>query len=315
MQAIDNSTDVIAGHSSRRPCHPAGTDQSGAWSGPRHASGGRLSRTEDSAPARLRGRGDLPPGPAATRWSGLWRSCLVLVGLLVACGAPPDPPSDSSSAAAVVRGFPAFPGASWDGDITTQEADGQLTWVVSWTAPPAESEVRRFFMRTLNGFGWQVGHGDSAHELTLRRSDLPIRGYLRFGRPELGKMGTGVTLGIRDPRPHKNGCLTALPSLPVYPGAEARQCNLVHTPGARSFTLQAATSDETDLADRTLGRVLLDAGWTTEPPVLGVLVFRQQDGARETARVMWGPDPLGLRPTAFMLSIDLPEASLSELPQ
>ena len=313
MQAIDNPTDVIAGHSPRRPCHPVGTDGSGAWSGRRHASVGRLSRTEDSAQARLRGRGDPPAGPAATRRFGACGSCLVLVGLLVACGAPPDPPATGFSAAGVVRGFPVIPGASWDGDITTQEADGQLTWLVSWTAPPDESEVRRFFMRTLKGPGWQVSKGDSAHELRLRRSDLPIRGYLRFGKPEPGKAGTGVTLGIRDPRPHKNGCLTALSWLPVYPGAEVRQCNLVHTPGARSFTLQAATSDETALADRTLGRVLVAAGWTTEP--LGVLVFPQQDGARETARVSWGPDPLGLRPTAFMLSIDLPEASLSELPQ
>ena len=313
MQAIDNSTDVIARHSARHPRHRAGIDQSRGWSGPRHAFGGQLSRTDDPAPARLRGWGDVPPWPSSSRpW--LW-CCAVVVGLLVACGAPNNPPASGRSAAAVVRAFPTYPGASWDGDITSQEADGQLTWLVSWTARPAESEVRRFFIRALGGIGWQVGQGDSAHELALRRADLPIRGYLRFGQPDPGKKGTGVTLGVRDPRQRKNGCLTALPWLPVYPGAEVRECDLVHTPGARSFSVLAATRDDATLADRTLGRVLLTAGWTSEPPALGVLVFRQQNGARETARVIWGPDPLGLRPTAFMLSIDLPEAALSELPQ
>ena len=92
MQAVGNSTELIAGHPSRRLRHrnharqlrrPAGRDQSRASSGPRHALAGypflpadradgadgyssrQLSRTEDSAPARLRGRGDVPPGPAA----------------------------------------------------------------------------------------------------------------------------------------------------------------------------------------------------------------------------------------------------------
>ena len=92
MQVIDNSTDIIAGHFSRRLCNRsagrprgrrAGRDQSKPSSGRRHAcdgetpppayradgarepSSGQLSRTLDSAPARLRGRGDVPPGPAA----------------------------------------------------------------------------------------------------------------------------------------------------------------------------------------------------------------------------------------------------------
>jgi hypothetical protein len=92
MQAVGNSTELIAGHTSRRLRHqnparqlhrPAGRDQSRASSGPRYALGShpslpadradgadvsssrQLSRTEDSAPARLRGRGDVPPGPAA----------------------------------------------------------------------------------------------------------------------------------------------------------------------------------------------------------------------------------------------------------
>src|SRR5215472_8205473 len=118
------------------------------------------------------------------------RSYVVMaVALLAACGAPRNPHANGLSAAAVVRGFPTFPRATWDGDITTQEADGQLTWVVSWTAPRAGSEVRHFFLHTLGGFGWQVGQGGSAHELMLRLADPQVRGYLRFGQPELGKAG------------------------------------------------------------------------------------------------------------------------------
>ena len=244
------------------------------------------------------------------------RSYVVMaVALLAACGAPRNPHANGLSAAAVVRGFPTFPRATWDGDITTQEADGQLTWVVSWTAPSAESEVRRFFLRTVGGFGWLISGASSPDELTLRHADLQLRGYLRFGQPEFGEAGTGVTLGIRDPRPRKNGCLKALPWLPAYPGAEVRGCDLVHVPGARSFSVMAATRDDAALADQTLGGVLLADGWTNEPPVLDVFVFGRQSAASETARVIWGPDPLGHLPTAFMLSIDLPEAALNELPQ
>lgn len=94
-----------------------------------------------------------------------------------------------------------------------------------------------------------------------------------------------------------------------------RSCDLVHVPGARSLSILAATRDDAALADRTLGRALLSAGWTTEPAILGVLIFRHKSVARETARVIWGPDPAGHLPTAFMISIDLPEAALSELPQ
>src|SRR5437660_11284788 len=88
MRAID-STDLIAGHPSHRSSNrnparqrrrPAGRDQSRASGGPRHALGGspplsadradgssfqQLSGTGDSAPARLRGRGDVLPAPAA----------------------------------------------------------------------------------------------------------------------------------------------------------------------------------------------------------------------------------------------------------
>lgn len=128
-----------------------------------------------------------------------WRSSIVVVALLAACGAPHNEPETSSNAAAAVRGFPTIPGATWDGDITTQEGDGQLTWVVSWTVPSPESGVRLFLMRTVGQAGWQFSQGKSAHELTLRRDDLKLRGYLRFGQPEFGEAGTGVTLGIRDP--------------------------------------------------------------------------------------------------------------------
>ena len=92
MQVIDNSTDVIAGHFFRRLCsrsagrlrgRQASRNQCRASSGrrwafdgetssPAHRADGtgapssrQLSRTLDSAPARLRGRGDVPPGPAA----------------------------------------------------------------------------------------------------------------------------------------------------------------------------------------------------------------------------------------------------------
>ena len=115
-----------------------------------------------------------------------------------------------------------------------------------------------------------------------------------------------MTLGIRDPRRRQNGCLKAVPWLPIYPGDEVRSCDLVHIPGARSLSVLAATPDDVELAHRTLGHALLLAGWTSEAPVMGVLVFRHKSGARETARVIWGPDPTGHLPTAFMLSIDLP---------
>src|SRR5262249_50929782 len=203
-----------------------------------------------------------------------WRSSVILVALLAACGAPHNDTVSSSNAAAAVRGFPTFPGATWYGDIATQEEDGQLTWVVSWTAPSPESEVRRFFMRTLGQFGWQFGPGNSTHELRLQREDIGLRGLLRLGQAEFGKAGTGVTLGIRDPRRRQNGCLKALPWLPIYPGAEVRSCDLVHIPGARSLSVLAATSDDVELANQTLGRALLSAGLTSQPPVIGALVFR-----------------------------------------
>jgi len=328
----------------------AGRDQSKAPRSPRHPSDGQrstdtdradgvdqpssrqLSQTVDSAPARRRGRRDVAPGPAVSSGragpsrqgkrrklldstSRLRPGCILAVMLLMACGAAHDRSEGVPSAAGAARGFPTFPGATWDGDITSQERDGQLVWVVSWSAPSAKAQVRRFFVRILSPSGWQFGQGESINELTLRREDPKLRGYLRFGQPKAGETGTGVTLGIRDPRPRKNRCLEALPGLPQYPGAEVRGCDLVHVPGSRSLSVLAATGDDVALADKTLGRVLSSLGWTSEPAILGALVFRQRGGAGETARVIWGPDPFGRLPTAFMLSIDLPEAALSELPQ
>ncbi len=240
---------------------------------------------------------------------------IVVVALLVACGAPHNPHEGTKSPAAAVRDFPTFPGAIWDGDITAQEEDGQLTWIVSWTAPAAESEVRLFFIRTLGESGWHLSQGDSAHEFRLLREEFKLRGYLRLGKPEFGESGIGVTLGIRDPKLRQKGCLKALPWLPSYPGAEVRGCTLVHIPGARSFSLLAATHDDVALANQTLSNALLSTGWTREPGILGVLVFRHEGGAREAARIIWGPDPSGSLPTGFLLSIDLPETALSELPQ
>lgn len=244
-----------------------------------------------------------------------WRGLIVVVALLVACGAPYDRAAGSTTSAGAARGFPTFPGATWDGDITSQDGDGQLTWIVSWTAPATESGVRGFFIRTVGRSGWQLSQGKDIHELTLRHEDPALRGYLRLGKPEFGETGTGVTLGIRDARSRENRCLEALPWLPSYPGAQVRNCDLVHIPGSRSLSILAATRDDVILASQVLGDALLSAGWTTEPEILGALVFRHQSGAHEAARVIWGPDPTGHLPTAFMLSIDLTETSLSELPQ
>src|SRR5215471_10361530 len=287
MKAIDDSTDAIASHFSRRPRnrnpsdpHPqrAGTDQSRASSGPSHAldserspQANRIdsvnqSSSQTAEPNRGPGSGKAegPGGPTpwpccnsdspsmseqAERPHFRWRSSIVVLALLAACGAPHSHAESTSNAAAAVRGFPTFPGATWDGDITTQEEDGQLTWLVSWTAPSPESAVRRFFMRTLGQVGWQFGSGSSAHELRLQREDSKLRGLLRFGQPEFGKSGTGVTLGIRDPRRRQNGCLKAVAWLPIYSGAEVRSCDLVHIPGARSLSVPAATADDVELAD------------------------------------------------------------------
>lgn len=146
--------------------------------------------------------------------------------------------------------------------------------------------------------------------LTLQKNP----NYWRHGIPYLDQVvyraNTNLTATFAS-----NRCLKALPWLPVYAGAEVRESYLVHIPGARSFSVLAATRDDIALADQTLGQALLSAGWTSEPAVVGVLIFRQQSGARETARVIWGPDPIGRLQTAFMLSIDLPEGALSELPQ
>jgi hypothetical protein len=245
---------------------------------------------------------------------------IALVALVTGCGAATRAgvPNSSDSAGAI-RGFPTFPGAAWQGDVTAEEADGQLIWVVSWTAPAAEPDVRRHFLsgpghRSLIRSGWQVGPGASPHELALRRGVDRLRGYLRLRAADLGQTGTAVTLGIRDPWRRPNTCLNALPWLPRYPGARVRGCDLVHVPGGRSLAVLMATDDPVDVARRNLDRALRSAGWTSDATIVGVLVFRRASGPGETARVIWGPDPGGSLSTGFMLSIDLPEAALSELP-
>ncbi len=91
-------------------------------------------------------------------------------------------------------------------------------------------------------------------------------------------------------------------------------CDLVHIPGSRSLSVLLATGDDFEVSQQTLTHAFQSAGWTSEPGILDVLVF-SHTGPSNTARVIWGPDPDGLLSTGFMLSIDLPEDALSELPQ
>ncbi len=284
------------------------------------ASGAAAARTDLTLqPA---GRSDLPRAGVIGHPRGALHSILLgMVALTIsfACGAAQAGVPIGSNSAGAVRGFPTFPGAEWEGDVTAEEADGQLVWVMSWTARAAEPEVRRYFLigsglRSLGRSGWQVRPGATPHELALRRGEGGLRGYLRLRAADLGQTGTAVTLGIRDPRRRPNTCLSALPWLPSYPGARVRGCDAVHVPGARSLSVLMATNDPLDVARRNLDRALRSAGWTSDVTILGVLVFRRATGPDETARVIWGPDPGGSLSTGFMLSIDLPEAALSELP-
>lgn len=96
------------------------------------------------------------------------------------CGAPSISALRNVDAATAGRSFPSFPGATWEGDITSQEADGQLIWIVSWTAQSAESRVRDFYTSTLGQSGWQLEAGKSSHQLGLWHDDAMLRGYLRF---------------------------------------------------------------------------------------------------------------------------------------
>jgi len=236
------------------------------------------------------------------------------VVLIAACGATHARLVRGGDVAAAVRGFPTFPGAVWEGDVTAQETDGQLIWIVSWTAPSEEATVSRFFASILGRSGWRFARGHTSHELALRRNEPELRGYLRYGKAEFREAGTSVTLGVRDPRPREKGCLNALPWLPRYPGAEVRSCDLVHIPSSQSLSILMATSDDFGIAWQILGNAFISAGWTSGPGIPGGLEFRHEGGGRETARVIWGPDPNGPLPTGFMISIDLPKAALSELP-
>ena len=284
--------------------------------GPRLPTSGRCAA--GCVPAR--GVSDARDSPRAnwgTCSSASWLRVTIAILIspfLVACGAPSTRAADSGDAATAVRSFPTFPGAAWEGDVTSQEADSQLIWIVSWTARSAESRVRDFYTSTLRRSGWQFGAGKSSHELALWHDNPKLRGYLRFRKREAGGAGTVVTLGVRDPRPRPSGCLKALSWLPMYPGAEGRGCDLVHIPGSRSLSVLLATGDDFEVAQQTLSHAFQSGGWTSEPGILDVLVF-SHTGPTYRARVIWGPDPEGLLPTGFMLSIDLPEDALSELPQ
>src|SRR5262249_8363891 len=144
----------------------------------------------------------------------------------------------ASPLAAVVRGFPTYPGASWNGDLVGKEADGQMIWLVGWTAHADERSVQRFFMGTLAHLDWDVATGNEGPQFRLGlRGDPPLRGFLRFGSPEFGERGTGVTLGLRDPITRHLDCAEAIAGLPIYPGAAVRECDLTHTPGHVNFSL------------------------------------------------------------------------------
>ena len=114
------------------------------------------------------GHRHLPPSHSVARPSCLANQgtcssatwlCVTIASLvasfLVGCGAPSISALRNVDAATAVRSFPSFPCATWEGDITSQEADGQLIWIVSWTAQSAESRVRDFYTSTLGRSGWQ----------------------------------------------------------------------------------------------------------------------------------------------------------------
>ncbi len=162
--------------------------------------------------------------------------------LVAGGGAGRLPAGAASAPVAVVRGFPTYPGASWNGDLAGQEADGQMIWLVGWTAPADEKSVRRFFMANLAHLDWDVVTRDDRHQISLRHRGEPrLRGYLRFGPPEFGERGTGVTLGLRDPDTRHLDCAEAVAGLPIYPGVAVRECDLTHTPGHVNFSLFLAT--------------------------------------------------------------------------
>jgi hypothetical protein len=233
--------------------------------------------------------------------------------LVAGGGAGRLPACAASAPAAVVRGFPTYPGASWNGDLTGQEADGQTIWLIGWTAPADEKSVQRFFMATLAHLNWDVVTGDDRHQVSLRhRVAPPLRGYLRFGPPEFGERGTGVTLGLRDPDRRHLDCAEAVAGLPIYPGATVRECDLTHTPGHVNFSLFLASSDASSFVWQSYTRLLVDAGWHSSGAIPGAQLM--SDATGRTARLILGPDIAEQLETGMMLSVDLPKGSLTELP-
>lgn len=217
-----------------------------------------------------------------------------------AAGGAPSPP------AAVVRGFPTYPGASWSGDLVVQQADGQMIWLVGWTAPADEKSVQRFFMAALAHLDWDVATRNERQQISLRhRGEPPLRGYLRFGPPEFGERGTGVSLGLRDPETRHLDCAEAVAGLPIYPGAAVRECDLTHTPGHVNFSLFLATTEASSVVWRSYTKLLVAAGWHSSGTIAGAHLM--SDATGRTARLILGPDIAGQLETGMMVSIDLPE--------
>lgn len=235
----------------------------------------------------------------------------------VSGGGPGRSPATSDlvmTPAGVVSGFPTYPGASWDGDLVAQEADGHMVWLVSWTAPADEESVHRFFIASLSHLDWVVvGPSDERHQISLRHQGRPpLRGYLRFGPPEYGERGTGVTLGLRDPKTRRVDCAEAVAGVPMYPGATVRECDLTHTPGHVNFSLFLGISEAPSVVWPSYTRLLVDAGWHSGGAIAGAQLM--SDAAGRTTRLILGPDIAGQLETGMMVSVDLPEESLAELP-
>jgi hypothetical protein len=184
-----------------------------------------LSRTDPTSPAAQLGVREMvhtrhrPSTPLR-----LLTALLAAVVLIAACGAPHARLVRGGDVAAAVRGFPTFPVAVWEGDVTAQETDGQLIWIVSWTAPSEEATVSRFFASILGRSGWRFAPGHTSHELALRRNEPELRGYLRYRKADFREAGTSVTLGVRGPRARKRlpQCTAVAAPLPGVRGPRLR---------------------------------------------------------------------------------------------
>ena len=183
-----------------------------------------------------------------------------------------------------------------------------MIWLVGWTAPADEKSVQRFFRANLAQLDWDVVTHEDWHQISLRhRGEPALRGYLRFGTPEFGERGTGVSLGLRDPETRHLDCAEEVAGLPIYPGAAVRECDLTHTPGHVNFSLFLASSDASSFVSQRYTRLLVDAGWQSSGAIPGAQLM--SDATGRTARLILGPDIAGQLATGMMVSIDLPEGS------